>query len=85
MLKLTGETYFVKPIIHPITEEYNITAEKLYNESCELYGEQITHHISNLVFDNLDYKGRLMDMKSINEIYTWVESVYKQLGSYLGI
>jgi hypothetical protein len=79
MKKLTGETYFVKPIIHPITKEYNISAEKLYNDACLMVGSQLTSDISRLILNNIDHTGRKMDMKSINEVYTWVESVYRQL------
>lgn len=79
-------TRFALAIIHPKTKAI-ISAETLYNDCCAAMGHTVRDHVSDLVFDNLDYaaRGTLMwnddsEKALMDAVCTWSDAVHAEIG-----
>lgn len=74
-------TRFELPIIHPTTREV-VSAETLYNDTCDALGYVVRDNIGDLIFDNLDYsKSHHGTNKLFIDVYDWASRVRKLLPS----
>lgn len=74
------DTRFALPIICPSSGEI-VSAETLYNRCCDAMGYVVRDHISDLIFDNLDYsRDPFQTAEYYEAVLTWAQSVRTELG-----